>query len=111
MYGLPAYHEMDPTIFIALTYTFMFGAMFGDVGQGACLVLGGIVLYVLKKLKLAVIIALAGGWSVFFGFMYGSLFGFEDVLPALWMRPMDDIMTTLLIAVAFGMGLILFAML
>ena len=111
MYGLPAYHEMDPTVFIALTYTFMFGAMFGDVGQGACLMLGGIVLYVLKKLKLAAIIALAGGWSVFFGFMYGSLFGFEDVLPALWMRPMDDIMTTLLIAVAFGMGLILFAML
>ena len=43
--------------------------------------------------------------------MYGSLFGFEDVLLVLWMRPMDDIMTTLLIAVAFGMGLILFAML
>ena len=41
MYGLPAYQEMDPTIFIALTYTLMFGIMFGDVGQGLCLLIGG----------------------------------------------------------------------
>ena len=34
MYGLPAYGEMDPTWFIALTYSFIFGAMFGDAGQG-----------------------------------------------------------------------------
>ena len=43
MYGLPAYQEMDPTIFIALTYTLMFGIMFGDVGQGLCLLIGGFV--------------------------------------------------------------------
>ena len=33
MYGLPAYNEMDPTWFVALTYSFIFGAMFGDVGN------------------------------------------------------------------------------
>lgn len=32
MYGLPSYHEIDPTIFVALTYIFIFGAMFGDAG-------------------------------------------------------------------------------
>ena len=37
MYGLPAYGEMDPTWFIALTYSFIFGAMFGDAGQGLVL--------------------------------------------------------------------------
>ena len=42
MYGLPAYNEMDPTWFVALTYSFIFGAMFGDVGQGLVLFLGGI---------------------------------------------------------------------
>lgn len=110
MYGLPAYNEMDPTIFIALTYTFMFGAMFGDVGQGLCLVVGGFLLYRLKKMNLAAIISLAGIWSTFFGFMYGSIFGFEDVMEAVWMRPMHNIMTTLFIAVGFGMGLILIAM-
>lgn len=110
MYGLPAYNEMDPTIFIALTYTFMFGAMFGDVGQGICLVVGGFLLYRFKKMNLAAIISLAGVWSTFFGFMYGSIFGFEDRLEAVWMRPMENIMTTLFIAIGFGMVLILIAM-
>lgn len=110
MYGLPAYHELDPTVFIALTYTFMFGAMFGDVGQGLVLTIGGFVLYRLKKMNLAAIVSLAGVWSTFFGFMYGSVFGFEEWLEPMWMRPMDNIMTTLFIAIGFGMGLILIAM-
>ena len=110
MYGLPAYNEMDPTIFIALTYTLMFGIMFGDVGQGLCLVIGGLALYKLKKIDLAAIIAVAGGWSVVFGFLYGSIFGFEDILKPVWMRPMDNIMTTLMLAIGFGMALILAAM-
>ena len=46
MYGLPDHNEMDPTIFVALTYTFIFGAMFGDVGQGVLSVFwGGGLLY------------------------------------------------------------------
>ena len=110
MYGLPAYNEMDPTIFIALTYTFMFGAMFGDVGQGLCLMIGGFLLYRVKHMNLAAIVSLAGVWSTFFGFMYGSIFGFEEVLEAVWMRPMDNIMTTLFVAIGFGMALILVAM-
>ncbi len=110
MYGLPAYNEMDPTVFIALTYTLMFGIMFGDVGQGLCLFVGGFLLYRLKKISLAAIISLAGAWSVVFGFLYGSIFGFEDIIEAVWMRPMDNIMTTLMLAVGFGMLLILVAM-
>ena len=35
MYGLPAHNEMDPTLFVGLTYSFIFGVMFGDVGAGA----------------------------------------------------------------------------
>ena len=56
MYGLPAHNEMDPTIFLALTYTFIFGAMFGDVGQGLCLAIGGGLLYKFKKIDLAGVI-------------------------------------------------------
>lgn len=110
MYGLPAYNEMDPTLFIALTYTLMFGIMFGDVGQGACLLVGGILLYRFKKLRLAGIVGVAGIWSVVFGFLYGSFFGFEEILPAVWMKPMDNIMTTLMLAIGFGAVLILIAM-
>ena len=67
MYGLPAYNEMDPTWFVAITYSFIFGAMFGDVGQGLVLFLGGLFLYKTKKMDLAGIISCAGVFSVFFG--------------------------------------------
>ena len=110
MYGLPDYNEFDPTIFVAVTYSFIFGAMFGDVGQGACLLTGGLLLYKFKNLRLAGIVGVAGIWSVIFGFLYGSVFGFEEVLPALWMKPMDNIMNTLMLAIGFGAGLILLAM-
>lgn len=110
MYGLPAYNEIDPTIFVALTYTLIFGIMFGDVGQGSFLVVGGFLLYHFKRMNLAAIVSLAGIWSTIFGFLYGSIFGFEEVLPAVWRRPMDDIMTTLIMAVCFGVFLILVAM-
>lgn len=119
MYGLPDYHEIDPTIFVALTYSFIFGIMFGDVGQGLLLAVGGFLLYKLKKMDLAGIIGTAGIFSTFFGFMFGSIFGFEDIIEPLWLRPIDH-MTTLpfigklntvfIVSVAFGMGLIIFAM-
>ena len=112
MYGLPAYNELDPTKFLALTYAFMFGIMFGDVGQGACLVIGGFLLYRIKHMNIAGIISFCGLFSVFFGFMYGSFFGFEHVLPTVWMKPMEseNIMTTLILAICFGVGLIIVAM-
>lgn len=120
MYGLPAYNEMDPTIFVALTYAFIFGAMFGDVGQGLVLLLGGLFLYKKKGMDLAAIIASAGVFSTFFGFMYGSFFGFEDtVIHHIWLQPKEAMMTlpvigqmntVFVVAVVFGMFLILTAM-
>lgn len=119
MYGLPSYNEIDPTVFVGLTYACIFGAMFGDVGQGLCLLIGGGLLWHFRKLDLAAIISRAGFFSTIFGFLYGSFFGFEDVLPALWLKPTES-MTTLpfigrlntafAVAVAFGMFLILTSM-
>lgn len=119
MYGLPAHDEMDPTIFVALTYTFIFGAMFGDVGQGLCLAIGGGLLYKIKKMNLAGIIAVAGLFSTFFGFMFGSVFGFENVIEAHWLRPAEamtklpfigQLNTVFVVAIAFGMALNILAM-
>ena len=119
MYGLPSHNEFDPTVFVGLTYSFIFGVMFGDVGQGLLLLIGGALIYHFKRAPLAGIIATAGVFSTLFGFLFGSIFGFEDVLPALWIRPIDH-MTTLpflgklntvfIVAVAFGMLLIMIAM-
>ena len=119
MYGLPAHNEMDPTIFIALTYTFIFGWMFGDVGQGLCLFIGGGLLYKFKGNSLAGIISIAGVFSTFFGFMFGSIFGFENIIDATWMRPMKamtslpfigNLNTVFIVAIVFGMALILLTM-
>lgn len=119
MYGLPAYNEMDPTWFVALTYSFIFGAMFGDVGQGLVLFIGGMLLYKFKQMDLAGIIGTAGIFSVFFGFMFGSVFGFEDVLPPLWLRPVEHMSTVpfvgklntvFIVSIAFGMCIILICM-
>jgi V/A-type H+-transporting ATPase subunit I len=114
MYGLPAHNEIDPTIFVALTYTFIFGAMFGDVGQGLVLFIGGQLLYRKKKMDLAGIISVAGIFSTFFGFMFGSIFGFEHIIPAVWLHPASAMLqlpfvgrlnTVFVVAVAFGMAL------
>lgn len=110
MYGVPAYNEIDPTSFVAITYSLIFGIMFGDVGQGLCLVIGGALLYKIKKMNLAAIIACAGVFSTIFGFLYGSIFGFEDLIHPGWLHPMDNVMTVLLTAVAFGVFLIIVAM-
>ena len=119
MYGLPAYNEIDPTWFVAITYSFIFGAMFGDVGQGLVLFLGGLVLYRTKHMDLAGIISCAGVFSVFFGFMYGSFFGFEDILKAIWLKPMSKMMdvplvgklnAVFVVAIGFGMFIILICM-
>lgn len=119
MYGIPGYHEIDPTIFVGLTYAFIFGTMFGDVGQGLCLVIGGALLYKFKKIPLAAIMSMAGIFSVIFGFMYGSIFGFEDLIPAVWLHPKTDMITlpfigtmntVFVVAIAFGMFLILSTM-
>lgn len=119
MYGLPSYNEMDPTIFVALTYAFIFGAMFGDVGQGLLLAVGGFLLYHFKKINLAAIVGCAGIFSTIFGFLFGSIFGFEDIIEAVWLRPVNH-MTTIpfigklntvfIVAIAFGMVLILLTM-
>ncbi|MEE3419882.1 MAG: V-type ATPase 116kDa subunit family protein [Lachnospiraceae bacterium] len=120
MYGLPDYHEIDPTIFIAITYSFIFGAMYGDLGQGLCLFIGGLLLYKFKHMDLAGIISCAGIFSSFFGIMFGSFFGFEDtVIRHVWLKPKTDkitlpgigsINTVLVCAVVFGMFLILATM-
>ena len=105
MYGLPSYNEKDPTSFFAITYAILFGLMFGDIGQGLVLAIGGFLLYKIKKMNLAGILSLCGVFSTIFGFAYGSIFGFEDKIEPLWLSPMHNVMTVLLATVAFGVVL------
>ena len=79
-YGLPKYSDIDPTSFVAITYTIIFGIMFADIGQGLLLVIFGIFLNKIKKIDLGRIITTCGFSSSCFGFIFGSIFGFEEVL-------------------------------
>ena len=119
MYGLPSYNEIDPTVLIGITYSVLFGFMFGDAGQGLCLLIGGFLLYRLKKVRLAGIISCCGFFSVIFGLLFGSIFGFEDIIDALWLRPQEAMTdlpfigrlnTVFVVAIAIGMGIILLCM-
>lgn len=87
MYGLPAYNEVDPTPFVALTYFLLFGMMFADVGQGLVLSLvGWFIMWKGMKSKLGVVVARCGVSSMFFGVLLGSVFGFEHWLDGFWNR-------------------------
>lgn len=100
-YGLPRYGEFDPTLPFALGYLLLFGAMFGDVGHGAVIVLLFLALgRALKKLRWVGVAA--GLSSMLFGALYGSVFGYEDLLPPLWLSPMHN--PTQLLTVAVGLG-------
>lgn len=119
MYGVPAYHELDPTILLSLTYAFLFGFMFGDAGQGLALLLGGLLLYKAKKVDLAAIVSCCGFFSTIFGFLFGSVFGFENIIEPLWLRPASQMSTlpfigrlntVFIVAIALGMGLIVLTM-
>ena len=119
MYGLPSYNELDPTILIGITYSILFGFMFGDAGQGLCLLIGGFLLYRFKKIRLAGIISCCGVFSTIFGLLFGSVFGFEDIIDAVWLRPQEAMTdlpfigrlnTVFVVAVAIGMGIILLCM-
>lgn len=110
MYGLPNYNEIDPTPFVALTYTILFGMMFGDLGQGLLLFLLGAFIYYKKGIKLGSVMSVIGMSSMFFGIMYGSIFGFEDIIPSLWLRPASSVNSILIFTVIFGIAIIFVSM-
>lgn len=110
MYGLPNYTEIDPTTFVAITAFLLFGFMFGDVGHGLVIFLIGLIM-AKKKISLGPVFEAGGIASMIFGFLYGSIFGNEEIIPAIFMRPMENIQTMLIYGIGIGVILILLAML
>ncbi len=107
-YGIPSYDEFDPTLLFTLTFVLMFGMMFGDVGHGAVIATGALLMRrVLGQFTILMIIA--GLMSVVFGFIYGSIFGNEHVIAPLWISPLSDPVRMLSLAVYWGIGFILVA--
>lgn len=119
MYGLPCYNEPDPTFFVSLSFTILFGIMFGDVGQGIILSIAGYLMWKFKRMDIGKILVPCGVSATLFGFVYGSVFGFEEALDPLYHavgmsgKPVPVLESaTMLVVVAAGIGvfLVLFAM-
>ncbi len=110
MFGLPSSDEIDPTPFVAIIFMLFFGMMFGDVGHGLVLATAGFWIYYKKKSDLFFVIGSSGIVSIIFGFLYGSFFGFENIIQPLWVRPMDRINYFLLLSVYMGISMITLGM-
>lgn len=108
MYGVPAYGEIQPAAFFAISFLLMFGFMFGDVGHGQVLCSAGYCIwrYLPRYLDYGVLLMECGAASVLFGFLYGSVFGIEGALPVLWMEPIHDMPRFMATAIVFGMLLV-----
>lgn len=112
MYSLPLYNEIDPTPFMALGYAAMFGIMFGDLGQGFLILLVALFMKFKKKMFLGDIMIRCSLFSMLFGFLYNSVFGYDSVLPftILPVHKNEYVQAVLLLAVGFGALVILFCM-
>ncbi len=85
-YGAPLYGTIDPTPFVALSFTILFGLMFGDVGQGFVLFLLGLltarnrVKILARFSRFSAPLVSVGVASMVVGFLDGEVFANEELL-------------------------------
>lgn len=83
-YGIPRYREINPALFTIVTFPFLFGVMFGDIGHGLMLLMFGIYLVTqhdeIKKsdhplkpaLKARYLLLMMGFFAFYAGWMYND---------------------------------------
>jgi V-type H+-transporting ATPase subunit a len=79
-FGIPRYQEANPGLFYIVTFPFMFGVMFGDVGHGVILTTVAVYMMLyhndpLSKLyQLRWLFVLMGAFAVYCGMLYNEFF-------------------------------------
>jgi V/A-type H+-transporting ATPase subunit I len=102
--GTPGVTDVDPSRILALMAPLMFGYMFGDVGHGLVLLIAGLLLR--ERVPTLALLVPGGIASIVFGFLFGSVFGIEHVLPALWLHPMEHPLIILGASLGFGVAVV-----
>jgi len=87
-YGMAKYQEFNPAVFSVITFPFLFGVMFGDIGHGIMMAMAGALLCIYEQ-KLAYLAAdemfgtvykgrynifLMGVFATYSGFIYNEIF-------------------------------------
>jgi V/A-type H+-transporting ATPase subunit I len=101
--GVPSHDEADPSPLLALIVPLLFGYMFGDLGQGLLLLAIGWRLR--RRFALARLLIAGGASAALFGLVFGSVFGLEHLIPALWLPPLEQPLAVL--ALPLGLGVLL----
>ncbi len=107
-YGTIPYGDLDPTAFTIVSFIVMFGIMFGDVGHGLVLAMLALWLRGRRRGRFAGVRSLwvipfaAGIAGMLFGLLYGEAFGPTGLAPTLWLNPLDEPVTLLLVGLAIG---------
>jgi V/A-type H+-transporting ATPase subunit I len=103
--GVPAANELDPSIILSLIVPVIFGYMFGDVGHGLVFTVAGIVLQ--KRWPMLRILISCGLSSMFFGWVFGSVFASEHIIQPLWVNPIQQPLPVLAAPLAGGVLVLL----
>ncbi len=99
-FGTPSSHEVDPSLLLVVIVPFLFGYMFADVGQGIILMVAGF--WLQRHWQGARILIFGGISATLFGFLFGSVFSDESLIPALLFHPMEHPLLTLSLPLLFG---------
>jgi len=102
--GMPSRNEADPSVLLAIAVPLMFGYMFGDVGQGFVIAVAAFA--VRKRFQIARLFIAGGLAAAIFGVLFGSVFSLHDAFPAVWINPLDDPLSILLVPLAGGAALL-----
>lgn len=112
--GMPSYGELDPTIVFAVLFPIMYGMMFGDVGDGAVILVLGLLLYRRNRgfigfsahsmKSLGTIMVVSGISAMVFGVFYGSVFLTHSLFRPLLFEPISALGTIIEVALAFGVA-------
>jgi V/A-type H+-transporting ATPase subunit I len=103
--GTPDRNEADPSRFLAVIVPLLFGYMFGDVGHGLVLFITG--LFLERRWPIIKLLSICGAASIVFGFLFGSIFGMEDIIEPLWLHPIENPLLVLFIPLIGGILILL----
>jgi len=134
-FGYPKPDEINPVFIVTITFPFLFGIMFADVGQGLILIVAGLILFYFRRktnteevgdiiqylLMASGLIFLSGISSTFFGFLFGNFFGPSGIIHPVSLGtigpfqiggfdPMHDPISMIQLAIFIGVGLLSFGL-